>query len=126
MQNLPARETALIVNASATMGLPARAFLPASVIARASAGHPASTNACRPPVTDQLANRQAKQMRRIFERFDVDIVGAAGQKRVERLHLVGIGAEFVENGESVRFRSAVLPQDRQDRGAMEFAHGAAR
>ena len=77
-------------------------------------------------MTDQLANRQAKRMRERTERFDVDIVGAAGQERVERLHLVVIGAEFVENGESVRFRSAVLPQDRRHRDASKGAHNGAR
>jgi len=37
-------------------------------------------NACRPRVAHQLADRQAKRMRQIFERIDVDIVGAAGQE----------------------------------------------
>jgi hypothetical protein len=60
-------------------------------------------------VTDQLANRQVKHMRQIFERIDVDIVGAAGQEAVERCPIV-----FVNNGAGVRRRQAVLPQDRQD------------
>ena len=82
-------------------------------------------NACRPRVAEQLADRQAKHMRQIFERIGVDIVGAAGQEGVERRHLVIPGAEFVENGESVRFRSAVLAQDRYDGGSGECAHNGA-
>ncbi|HXO90279.1 MAG TPA: hypothetical protein VN849_05755 [Stellaceae bacterium] len=61
---------------------------------------------------DQLADRQAKHMRQIFERIDVDIVGAAGQEGAERCAVV-----FADNGAGVRFRQAVLPQDRQDGGA---------
>ena len=74
-------------------------------------------NACRSRVTDQLTDRQAKHMRQIVERIDVDIVGAAGQEAVERCSIV-----FVNNGAGVRRRQAVLPQDRQDVGA----HDAAR
>jgi hypothetical protein len=43
--------------------------------------------------TDQLADRQAKRMRRGTERFDVDIVGATGQEGAERCPIV-----FVDNG----------------------------
>jgi hypothetical protein len=64
-------------------------------------------------------------MRERTERFDVDVVGAAGQEGIARRHLVVVGAEFVENGESVRFRSAVLPQDRHHRGASKGAHNGA-
>ena len=53
-----------------------------------------------------------EHMRQIFERNDVVIVGAAGQEGAERCPIV-----FVDNGAGVRFRSAVLPQDRQDVGA---------
>ena len=69
-------------------------------------------NACRSHVADQLANRQAKRMRQIFEWNDVDIGGAAGQEGVERCAIV-----FVDDGASVRRRQAVLPQDRQDGAA---------
>ena len=78
-------------------------------------------NACRSRVTDQLTDRQAKHMRQIFKRIDVDIVGAAGQEGAERCPIV-----FVDNGAGVRRRQAVLPQDRQDVGAGEGAHDAAR
>jgi len=71
-------------------------------------------NACKPRVADQLANRQAKRMRQIFERIDVDIVGAAGQEGVERGPIVS-----VDDGAGVRLRQAVLPQDCQDGGAGE-------
>ena len=60
-------------------------------------------NACRPRVAEQLADRQAKHMRQIFERNDVDIVGAAGQEGAERCPIV-----FVNNGAGVRRRQAVL------------------
>jgi hypothetical protein len=66
-------------------------------------------NACRSRVADQLADRQAEHMRQIFERNDVDIVGATGQEGAERCPIV-----FVDNGAGVRRRQAVLPQDRQD------------
>ena len=77
-------------------------------------------NACKPRVADQLANRQAKRMRQIFERIEVDIVDAAGQESVERGPI-----SFVDNGVGARFRQAVLPQDRQDGGASERVHDAA-
>ena len=78
-------------------------------------------NARRSRVADQLGERQAKHMRQIFERNDVDIVGAAGQEAVERCPIV-----FVDNGACVRRRQAVLPQDRYDGGSGEGAHDAAR
>jgi hypothetical protein len=67
-------------------------------------------NACRSRVAHQLADRQAKHMRQIFERIDVDIVGAAGQEGAERYAVV-----FVDNGAGVRFRQAVLPQGSRGR-----------
>jgi hypothetical protein len=78
-------------------------------------------NACRSRIAHQLADRQAKHMRQIFKRIVVDIVGAAGQEGAERCPII-----FVDNGASVRFRQAVLAQDREDGGAGEGAHDAAR
>ena len=56
-------------------------------------------------------------MRQIFERIDVEIVGAAGQEAVERYPIV-----LVNNGTGVRRRQTVLPQDRYDGGSGEGAH----
>src|SRR4030081_2911670 len=57
-----------------------------------------------------------EHMRQIFERIDVDILGAAGQEGAERCPIV-----FVDNGACVRRRQAVLPQDRYDGGSGEGA-----
>ena len=60
-------------------------------------------NACGRAFAHQLADRQAKHMRQIFKRIDVDIVGAAGQEGVERCPIV-----IVDNGAGVCLRQAVL------------------
>ena len=55
-------------------------------------------NACRSRLVHQLTDRQANRMRQIFERIDVDIVGAAGQEGAERCAVV-----FVDNGAASAF-----------------------